>query len=383
MDFSDRVTAKRKSYKASSKRHRRLEDGTVEYGDTSDAEGESVRGKLVRLKREVRELEEDARRKNEELLSEAKRREDGKAQRAAKKASEADKDTADDDIKAEGGDATADGLIDGQEVVELGKILDGISIAQAPRSVISGAQLTRGIGSASKTDGLAQNGHGDPATYTVTYAPDYEQNHTLTKAADFDSRLALLEKALGINAATLPGDAAPTAILPTLDTIQRQVSVLSESTPASLDGISRRVRTLTQEAERLGESRKAAKTAQDALKAAGGDVVAEEGEDSEQIAKVNALYGTLSTIEQLSPLLPALLDRLRSLRAIHADAATASESLGKIEQRQRDMDDEIKRWREGLEKVEEGVKENESVVRGNMKAVQGWVKDLEARMERL
>jgi nuclear migration protein JNM1 len=237
-----------------------------------------------------------------------------------------------------------------------------------------------------------------PTTYTVTYAPSYQQTHALAKAADFDKRLALLEKALGINSAILtgPGSSRPSpAILTTLDTLTRQVTTLSESSSSSLDVISRRVRQLTQEAEKLTEARKAAKAAQDALKnrdrsddPAPSSVAGTNGglhslEDPEQIAKINALYGTLATIESLSPMLPAVLDRLRSLRAIHADAATASESLARVEKQQEDMGAEIQRWREGLEKVEAAVMEGEKVMGGNMMVVEGWVKELEARMERL
>jgi nuclear migration protein JNM1 len=276
----------------------------------------------------------------------------------------------------------------GPDVTALSKMLDGISVTSAATAASASAKFAKDLGTGIKANGPPQSsqGTGDPATYTVTYAPTYQQSHALAKAADFDGRLALLEKALGINPAELPsinGSSTAKAILPTLDTLQRQISVISESTPSSLDSISRRVRTLTQEAERLEESRKAAKTAQDLLRAAGGDIASEDGEDSEQVAKINALYGTLSTIENLSPLLPSLLDRLRSLRAIHADAATASESLERTEKKQAEMASDIKKWREGLEKVEEAMKNSEAIMSGNMKVVEGWVKDLEQKMEKL
>lgn len=276
----------------------------------------------------------------------------------------------------------------GPDVTTLSKMLDGISVTSGATTASASAKFAKDLGTGIKANGPPQTsqGTGDPATYTVTYAPTYQQSHALAKAADFDGRLALLEKALGISPAELPslnGNSIPKAILPTLDTLQRQISVISESTPSSLDSISRRVRTLTQEAERLEESRKAAKTAQGVLRAAGGDIGSEEGEDSEQVAKINALYGTLSTIENLAPLLPSLLDRLRSLRAIHADAATASESLGRTEKKQAEMASDIKKWREGLEKVEEAMKNGETVMSGNMKVVEGWVKELEQKMEKL
>lgn len=98
---------------------------------------------------------------------------------------------------------------------------------------------------------------------------------------------------------------------------------------------------------------------------------------------MKALYGTLPTIENLAPLLPSLLDRLRSLRAIHADAATASESLERAEKKQADMAGDIKKWKAGLERVEEAMKNADTVMNGNMKVVEGWVKELEAKVEKL
>jgi len=354
VDFSDRVTAKRKSYKASTRRQRKREDGVEEYGDFSDDEdSEGLARKLARLKREIEEVKEEY----------------GKRQ--------TEKNEAD-------GEETVDF---GQDVTDLNRMLDGMYI-QKGANKSAGAKFAKDLGTGIKANGPPQTSPagGDSATYTITYAPTYQQSHALAKAADFDGRLALLEKALGISAAELPSSTAngvPKPILPTLDTLQRQISVISESTPSSLDSISRRVRALTQEAERLEDSRKAAKLAQDALRAAGGDIASEDGEDSEQVAKINALYGTLPTIENLAPLLPSLLDRLRSLRAIHADAATASDSLDRVERQQTEMAADIKKWREGLEKVEEALKQGETTMSGNMKAVEGWVKELEQKMEQL
>ena len=308
--------------------------------------------KLARLRREIEEVKEEYGKRNAEK-----------------------KDIVGADMGAEG-----------QDISTLSKMLHGLSATQEGAAESAGAKLAKDLGTAIKANGPPQTsqGTGEPATYTVTYAPTYQQSHALAKAADFDGRLAALEKMLGLGSNMLPtANGVPNAILPTLDTLQRQISVLSDSTPSSLDSISRRVRTLTQEADRLEESRKSAKAAQDALKAAGGDVVAEDGEDSDQVAKINALYGTLSTIENLGPLLPSLLDRLRSLRAIHADAATASESLERVEKRQVDMAADIKKWREGLEKVEEAMKAGETTMGGNMKVIEGWVKELEQKMEKL
>jgi nuclear migration protein JNM1 len=368
VDFSDRVDGKRKSYRASSRRQRIDGKGGEELGDFSDEDDgdgeEGLERKMARLRREIEEVRGEVERRNWE-------RENGE------------------------GKARSEKFVSEEDTTELGKLLEGISIGHEGVGSNPGIRLAKALEADIQTPGPAAAGQapgqkiGDTATYTVTYAPNYQQSHALAKAADFDTRLTLLEKALGINSTPIPAldsKGTPIAIIPTLDVLQRQMTLLAESTPASLENMGRRVRQLTQEAERLEDARKAARVAAEELQAAGGDVKTDSGEgieNPEQVAKINALYGTLSTIENLAPLLPALLDRLKSLRSIHADAATASESIDRALKKQEDMGTEIKRWREGLEKVEEAMRGNEKTTVTNLEVVEGWVKELEARLETL
>jgi nuclear migration protein JNM1 len=321
--------------------------------------------KLARLKREIEEVKDEF------------------AKRDFEKKNATEKSGGVDDLATE------------EDAAALSKMLDNISTTNGSTGEKAGSRLAKSLGSNLKSPEAPQTAivapkNGDAVTYTITYAPDFQQNHALVKAADFDSRLTFLEKALGIATTatpTLNSKGVPMAVLPTLDRLHRQLAVLTEASPTSLDNISRKVRLLTQEAERLDEARKSAKAAQEELRAATGDNAAtiEDGEDidSEQVAKINALYGTLSTIENLTPMLPALLDRLRSLRTIHADAATASENLNRAIKKQEDMANDIKKWREGLEKVEQSMKQGERTMGGNMKVIEGWIKDLEERMKNL
>ncbi len=285
----------------------------------------------------------------------------------------------------------------------LGLALDNTYISDGNDSNGAASRLTKKLATASKTYGTptatleaVQQPRGKP-TYTMTYAPTYQHNNTLAKVADFDARLAMLETVLGVEAIPLPSqDASPAkAVIPILASLDKQISTLSSSTELSLDSVSRRVRQLTQDTEKLDEARKSAKAAQEELteytlpahinalsktEEAKSDKIIDH---FEQTSKINALYGTLSTIESLAPLLPSLLDRLRSLRYIHADAATASQSLAKVEARQEAMVEEIKGWREGLEKVEKAMEQGEQTMNGNTKMVEGWVKELEDRMQTL
>ena len=240
VDFSDRVAAKRKSYKASTRRQGKREDGTEEFGDFSDEEdGESLERKLARLKREIQEVKEEY----------------GRRQIGAKDTVNGEHDK------------------DSKDIAALNMMLDEMSAGQNGTTTSASAKLAKDLGTGITVNGPIQTSRGpeDKAIYTVTYAPTYQQSHALAKAADFDSRLSMLEKALGLTSTLMPGSNAPKAVLPTITTLQQQIKSLSDSTPSSLDSISRRVRTLTQDAERLAESRRSAKAAQDALRAAGGD----------------------------------------------------------------------------------------------------------------
>ncbi|PSR90440.1 putative dynactin subunit [Coniella lustricola] len=362
VDFSDRVNSKRKSYKATSRRQRVLEDGTEELGDLSDeGEGESLVRKIARLKREIEEAKDEY----------------GK-----QKSSETDPES-----QGTGNETELELTSLSQVLEEISKRPENLAQGRTFRSARLATFLTKEPESAES--GVLDDAGSAAATYTVTYAPNYEQTHALAKAADFDQRLAFLEKAIGIGSSAMPeldASGLPRAIVPTLDKMQKQVSTLSNASSSSLDTISRKVRQLTQEAEQLEKSRRQAKQAKDALASAGTGSLSPDAvgsEDSDQTTKINALYSTLPTIEGLTPLLSPLLDRLRSLKTIHADAATASETLDKIVKRQTDMALDIKQWREGLEKVEAAISQGETSMGKNTKIVEGWVKALEERMAKL
>lgn len=352
VDFSDRLNSKRKSYKTTSRRQRILEDGTEELGDLSDDDdAENLARKLARLKREIEEAKEEY--------------EKQKAASAQPKADTAGQDE--------------------EELESLSRTLDEMSKLDdllTPRTTVAGP--TKSV----RIDEAPLEAAEGSASYTVTYAPTYEETHALAKAADFDHRLVILEKALGVGSSEMPefdSNGLPRAILPILETLHSQVKTLSEASTSSLDSITRRVRTLAQEAESLEKARKNAKAAQEALASTGATPVGDQtaAEDSELTNKINALYGTIPTIENLTPLLPPLLDRLRSLRVIHADAATASETLARLEAKQADMAGDIQQWREGLEKVETAMKDGDAAMVKNMDVMSGWIKELEAKMAKL
>lgn len=343
----------------------------------SDDEDETFERKLARLRREVEELKDASNRRNIEKASVdgSERSDDGQREHG---------DGLDDlsnvlrDLHTNSGTGGHGGA-----AVQLAKKLNGAMRAPA-------VSLSNGA--------AAQPGQHPPgsSSYTVTYAPMYAKDQALARAADFDTRLTLIETVLGLDSIPFASEGRLTskAILPTLDTLDRQISTLSTASVPSLDSVGQRIRQLTQDAEKLKEARKAAKAAHEDLRSSqhesepsqvvSGETTALSSiEDPEQVSKINTLYGTLATIESLSPLLPSVLDRLRSLRSIHANAATASDSLTRVEQRQEEMSGEIKSWKEGLDKIEQVMKDGEQTMGGNMNTIEGWIKQLEERMTKM
>ncbi|KAL9063306.1 MAG: hypothetical protein Q9157_008313, partial [Trypethelium eluteriae] len=312
VDFSDRVSTKRKSYRTSSRRRRKGE-ADDEDGEFSD-EDESFEKKLARLRREVEDVkaEYDQRNQGEELAE-----------------------------GAQGNGASTGGGTD--NIAQLSRMLDELHRAHRDKAR-SNAPLAERLGRdfdavkvTDQTSSASQDTSTKHTKFTIEYAPNYEQSHALAKAADLDSRLALLEKYIGRSASSVPGAedtnlAKP--ILPALESLEQQLTTLSTSSPFSLDAIARKVHEALQEAERLDDLRKQSHSSTQESAARGGSGRGgpsrpdssgnQDGEESsDQGSKINALYGTLPTIENLAPLLPSVLDRLHTLRAVHVNAARA------------------------------------------------------------
>jgi len=311
--------------------------------------------------------------------------------------------------KRQAGNSNAAGE-DGSESVEdpaegisdLSDLLDAVYMHGQGGVTEAEAQLARTIGRFSKASKVSpglESRSGTQrevegfASMQSTQGPQIQPSQVLAKAAEFDSRLSILEKYLGLSGSTMPdlADQPPKPILHTLGNLEQTLSTVSAATISSLDAASQSVHKLIQEAERLDELRRSAHASGESSLAENQpnmrDSMALTGdgkglEETERMSKINALYGTLPTIDSLSPTLPLILDRLRTLRLIHSSAGAASSTLEEVEKRQAEQESEIKQWREALEKVEEKIQEGEGSMLNNVKVVGEWVKDLEARISK-
>lgn len=351
-DFSDRVNSKRRAYRITNRRGRSgaLVEGNDEGGeDWSEDEEEGLDRRLARLLREAQEVQAEL------------------------------------DKRTEG-----TGTIEAQDGVEKGED-GGLDVTMKFRELnaalekIRNSQLDAGSAHAKLAKELARR---MPEQTTPAIAPgidvlngistsDHTEAAALSKVADFDTRLASLERALGLSVLDTP-DAASNGstnfapVLPTLTLLDRQVNLLS-SVPSQphLDSV-------VQKLHQAQLDRQAHQSNSD-----GNGTVTPSTLSAEDMAKLRALYAVLPQLTSMAPTLPPLLARLRSLRTLHANAAAASQTLDEVERRQDEADKEIKEWTAGLAKVAEAVKSAEGGMRENVGALDKWVKDLEERINKL
>lgn len=233
-------------------------------------------------------------------------------------------------------------------------------------------------------EGLQTNNRRDSRTRDNENETGKSDEEVGKGVAEFDARLSMLEKSLGL--ASLDGGTPETPLLPSLALLDHQFGALmNASSLASLEAASGRIRKLKEEAEQLSlpSTEPAAQPQQNGTTTPNSELAQQGGMSPVDVEKLRALHNLLPTLQSLSPTVPALLDRLRSLHTLHAGAANAASELEDLERSQDDLEKELKEWRQGLEKVEKAVREADEANGRNGKVVQGWVKEVEGRMSKL
>lgn len=239
-------------------------------------------------------------------------------------------------------------------------------------------------------------------TYELLYTPQTLKTTTLTKLTTLESRLTSLERLLGTSHLdpTDQTDAATSllqssgSLIGALERLDHHLALLSQ--PRTLDALSRKVKNLTGEMERLAELRKKRELETSLqLEGRGSSSTSLEGEPSstaiptsqqitpDQDRKINRLFLTLDRIDPIASVVPHLLARLQGLRSLHAEAAVFSESLKMLVREQERIGEGAKVVEEALKSLEGSVKENEEGVRRNLESLEDRMKALGERVERL
>ncbi|KAF1999311.1 hypothetical protein P154DRAFT_554804 [Amniculicola lignicola CBS 123094] len=346
VDFSDNVAAQHRSYRTSTRGQRQR--GEILGEDSSDEEREGFAAKLARVRREVLELEREY---------------EGRVQSGEK-------------AKMEEGDARA--------MMEfVSEKVDRIYAER--RGGVRGAEplLERTI---AKFEGYQAFGESKGIKGAIERQPPLPGSQVqrsqlevvLDQAADFDERIAGVERVLGLSGSSMPdvGENPPFPVFTTLEKFEQTLATLGEASSGGLETTAQHIKKLIADADALKISQA---DAERSLSEPSGKPLY----NTDQETKINALYGTIPTIDKLSPLLPLVLERLRTLRLVHTSAYQADEVLTELEHRQSKQEEEIKKWEISLDNIENDIKVSEKSLQHNMKVVGDWVKGLEARIDKL
>lgn len=190
----------------------------------------------------------------------------------------------------------------------------------------------------------------------------------------------------------------PPPLLATLARLEHQLHLLTQ--PRHLDTISRRVKTLVTDLERVHEARRkigdtrplnvalssgiTISTGQPGLlppstpgstsnQALPGATNTETQLPPDALQKIDALFNILPRIDPLLPLAPHLLTRLRSLATLHESSSTFADDLKdgqKFVEGLKESESFLKQLLDGLQ---ESLASNQEVMKNNLEGLQGRI----------
>ncbi|KAF9439132.1 Dynactin subunit 2 [Entomortierella beljakovae] len=203
---------------------------------------------------------------------------------------------------------------------------------------------------------------GKTVTYELYYSPENAKLHTATKAAELAERIAVLERAVG----STPMQSGA-SLVGTVEKLEHYMVVLGQ--PRQLEQLSRRLKTVTTELERVQElqAKESAAT----------------GITAETESRVNTLFELVDKIDPLVSLAPVLVTRLKGLKSLHAEAAIFSDSIKMISSEQSKISEELKGLNTVSSKLQESLTENDGAIQKNIELIDGRITQLIERVQKL
>lgn len=189
----------------------------------------------------------------------------------------------------------------------------------------------------------------------------------------------------------------PAPILNTLARVEHQLQLLTQ--PRHLDTISRRVKLLVNDLERVHEARRkigdtrplnvalssgiSISTGPAGLLPPAGSGGSEQPLPPDALQKIDSLFTLLPRIEPLVPLTPHLVNRLQSLSGLHAASQTFSSDLQAAEGSLDGLNQSEGLLRELLDGFRDSLESNQQTVKSNMETLAGRVDELLSRLDKL
>lgn len=189
----------------------------------------------------------------------------------------------------------------------------------------------------------------------------------------------------------LQNNTLPRPLLPSIARIEHLLTLLTH--PRHLDGISRRIKILVSELERLHEARRKLANTGGTLQPLQIEGKGTNGDASpssqgilvpiETMQKLDTVLPTLSKLEPLIPLVPALLARLHSLTTLHASSSSFVEDMNSLEASMKRSNDSTSELKDMLKNLEFSFVENQSRIEANLKVVEARMENITQRVEKL
>jgi nuclear migration protein JNM1 len=172
----------------------------------------------------------------------------------------------------------------------------------------------------------------------------------------------------------------PTPLLPLLTRLNTQLTVLAQ--PRHLDNISRRLKLLLSDLDRLAAANQQHRRST-AAAAAEGDSSTTAAPATLPASLQEQLAPALARLVPALPQIPHILARLRTLATLHASAAQFGNTLSALEEEQRQSREALDALDQAVEGVEGSLAENARVVKGNVTGLEERIDTLTKRLEAL
>ncbi|CAO1627684.1 unnamed protein product [Sympodiomycopsis kandeliae] len=214
----------------------------------------------------------------------------------------------------------------------------------------------------------AQDGDGNRAGPSANPTPS-------VTLSTFEERLTHLEKVVGSNSGVLEeSQSLSRPLLPTLARLEHLSTMLTQ--PRHMDAISKRVKVLVSELDRVHESRQR-------LQQQSPDDSSTKDLDPISVSKLNDLYALSNRLQPLLPLAPQLLNRLRSLATLHSDSSRFSSTLTRLEEEQNELKADQQLLKDSMNAVENSLVENQKKFNTNLETVYQRLEEVQKRISQL
>ncbi|TIB77560.1 hypothetical protein E3Q22_03002 [Wallemia mellicola] len=224
-----------------------------------------------------------------------------------------------------------------------------------------------------------------PESVTHNEVKESEQSNQIDDIGliDLDRRIKSLEKSIGTDTLMQSTERFPVPLVNTIQKLEQQMSLLTQ--PRHLDAISRRLKLLNSELEKVNESksRLSSDNNREITETDDGSQQGSTGMNMVTQNKVDKLFNSLERIEPLIPLTPHVLDRLTTLSEVHRKASNSVSDIDELKLQTMNISNNIKTLNDATSTLSQSLEENDKLVKSNVDNVMMRIEEISSRLASL